>query len=214
MEPHENELLSAVDDLTLPRNVKVETDEGLTWATEDALLVQLEEAISSTTGRSGGRSLGHERMILDADALMRFHQITAAIGDWCRIEGTNVTRNPVKDLRAWHARRIGRPVTERTGDEFYINQLHDWANLIRGKMRPKRQWEIKRACPECDNTTWTDEEGDEFSHPLVVEFDPDAPLASAKWSCRNCGAGAEGVLAQRALAYNLETRDQEETTTV
>lgn len=28
-------LLEAVDDLTLPRNVKVETDDGHTWATEE-----------------------------------------------------------------------------------------------------------------------------------------------------------------------------------
>ena len=30
---------TAVDDLTAPRNVKVETDTGSTWASEDALLV-------------------------------------------------------------------------------------------------------------------------------------------------------------------------------
>lgn len=31
------ELLDLIDDLTLPRNVKVPTDDGHTWATEDAL---------------------------------------------------------------------------------------------------------------------------------------------------------------------------------
>lgn len=30
------ELLDAVDDLTLPKPVKVQTDDGHTWATEDA----------------------------------------------------------------------------------------------------------------------------------------------------------------------------------
>lgn len=31
-----SELLDAVDDLTLPRNVKVQTDDGHTWASESA----------------------------------------------------------------------------------------------------------------------------------------------------------------------------------
>lgn len=198
------DLLDAVDDLTLPRNVKVPTDDGHTWATEDALLVQLEEAIRSTTGRSGGRSASHTRMILDANALMQFHRITSIIGDWCRMVGATVTREPVKDLRAWHVAILAS--TDST--EFYLHELTGWATLIRGKLTPRSTLEFLRPCPECSATTYENEEGETVAHPVVIDYDPDAPMSTVRWSCRSCGETRTGEFAQRALAYDAETRGE------
>lgn len=197
------ELQDAVDDLTLPRNVKVATDDGHTWATEDALLVQLEEAIHSTTGRSGGRSASHTRMILDADALMQFHRITSAIGDWCRMFGASVTRDPVKDLRAWHAASLAR--TDMS--DFYLRELHAWAALIRGKLTPKATMQYLRPCPECAATVYVNDEGDTVPYPVLIEYDPDAPMSTVRWTCRACGEMRAGEFAQRALVYDAETRE-------
>lgn len=209
-----DELLDLVDDLTLPRNVEVKTDEGSTWATEDALLVQLQDAITSTTMRAGGRSLGHERMILDADALMRFHQITSAIGDWCRIEGVQIARNPrdpVVDLRTWHAARINRPLGERESDGFYVDQMTAWANLIRGKLSPRKRLEWVDPCPECAATHYTEESGDTAARPVVIDYDPNHPFQSVRWECRACGTVREGEFAVRYLARASETRGEETT---
>lgn len=199
------ELNDAVDDLTLPRNVKVSTDDGHTWATEDALLVQLEDAIHSTTGRSGGRSASHTRMILDADALMQFHRITSTIGDWCRMAGAKAQRDPVKDLRAWHVAILA--TQDDTG--FYLEQMKSWAALIRSKLAPRSTLEWLKPCPECNADDYVNEEGDTVAHPVVIDYDPDAPFASVRWTCRACGESRAGEFAQRALAYDGETREKE-----
>lgn len=197
-----SDLLDIVDELTLPKPVKVPTDDGYTWATEDALLVQLEEAIRSTTGRTGGRSASHTRMILDADALMQFHRIASTIGDWCRMAGAKVTRDPVKDLRAWYAATLKSNDTT----EFYLQHMRSWVALIRGKLTPKTTLEILGSCPECDATEWENDEGETIPHPVVVEYDPDSVMSTVKWSCRACGASRAGEFAQRALAFDAETR--------
>lgn len=198
------ELHDAVDDLTLPRNVKVQTDDGYTWATEDALLVQLEEAIRSTTGRAGGRSASHTRMILDADALMQFHRITSTIGDWCRMAGARVIREPVTDLRAWHVAMLARD--EDT--DFYLRELVGWANLIRGKLTPRVTVEFMHPCPECQATTWINDDGEEVKHPVVIDYDQGDPFASVRWSCRSCGHIRDGEFGVRALVYDAETRGE------
>ncbi len=199
------ELLDAVDDLTLPKPVKVATDAGHTWATEDPLLVQLQEAIISTTGRTGGRSAAHTRSILDADALMQFHRITSTIGDWCRMAGANVTRNPVTDLRAWHVAILARD----DGTDFYLRELRGWANLIRGKLSPRVTVEFLSPCPECDASEYENEQGEPVPHPVIIEYDQADPFQSVRWSCRSCGHSREGEFGVRALVYDAETRQTE-----
>lgn len=196
------ELLDRVDDLTLPKPVKVPTDDGHTWATEDALLVQLEEAIHSTTGRAGGRSASHTRMILDADALMQFHRITSTIGDWCRMAGAEVTRNPVKDLRAWYVAMLAND----GASDFYLRELQGWAALIRGKLSPRVTVEFLHPCPECAAETWQNDEGETVAHPVQIDYDQAEPFTSVRWSCRACGHIREGEFGVRALVYDAETR--------
>lgn len=198
------DLLDVVDDLTLPRTERVESAEGWTWVREDALLVQLQDAIASTTGRAGGRSLGHERMILDGDALLRFHRITSAIGDWCRMEGVRARRDPVRDLRAWFVARMRRPLSERLhADAFYERQLQEWADLIRAKFSDRRSLEWLAPCPECGAVEYEGDDGP-TPHPVVVSYHPDRPLQSVRWECRACGTAAEGEFAARYLAFEAE----------
>jgi hypothetical protein len=102
-----SELLDAVDNLTLPRNVKVQTDDGHTWASEDALLFQLEQAVSSSLkSGSGSGGAAWERNVLDSAALYQAGIIRAAIGDWCRIAGVKGRRTPIDGLRAWYVARL------------------------------------------------------------------------------------------------------------
>lgn len=199
------ELLDRVDDLTLPKPVKVPTDDGYTWATEDALLVQLEEAIRSTTGRTGGRSASHTRMILDADALFQFHKITTTIGDWCRIAGAKVTRDPVKDLRAWYVATLAND----DATDFYLRELTSWASLIRGKLSPRVCVEYMHPCPECDAETYANDEGETVNHPVVIDYDQADPFTSVRWSCRACGHVCEGEFGVRALVFDGETRQEQ-----
>ena len=196
-------LLDAVEDLTAPRNVPADTDTGRTWATEDPLLTQLEDAISSTTGRTGGRSAAHTRMILDADALMHFHRITSTIGDWCRMFRVPVTRNPVTDLRAWYTATLTRNDTT----DWYTAQLVGWANMIRQKLAPRITLEYMHACPECDATTYSDDDGNQIPHPVVIDYDKGDPFQSVRWSCRACGHVRVGEFGVRALVYDAETRN-------
>lgn len=194
------ELLDAVDDLTLPRNIKVPTDDGHTWASEDPLLVQLEESIHSTMGRTGGRGGGDSRMILDADALMRFSQISSVIQDWCRMVRARTSRRAVDDLRAWY---VAYSATQgESMDAFYINQLRKWAELIRGKLNPRETIEFTDPCPECHEAVWANEDGEMIPNPVIIDYDKTGDvLNDARGSCRACGATWQGVWQLRGMRH-------------
>ena len=200
------DLLDVVDELTLSRPKKLETDDGFMWVTEEPLLVQLEEAIRSTTGRTGGRSTSHARSILDDDALMQFHKITSTIGSWCRMVGAKVTRNPVVDLRAWHAARL----SSNDPDTFYLRELRSWVALIRGKLTPLTEWEWEGPCPLSDANEWVNDEGETITHPVRIEFDPERVMATVRWRCHACNGSQAGEFAQRFLAHDAETREKPE----
>lgn len=200
------ELLDAVDELTLPKPVKVPTDDGYTWATEDALLVQLQEAITSTI-RSGSGSGGAAwtRNVLDTDALHQAMIITSTIGDWCHMVGVKATRDPVKDLRAWYVKRMKASNPET----FYLNQLRKWATQIRAMINPPRTVEIVRPCPVCGQGAFTNDMGEVVQHPMVMTYraTEDRFWRGAKVLCRACENVWEGVGAMEELADELEEKD-------
>ena len=201
-------LLDAVDDLTLPRNVKVQIDGGFTWATEDALLVQLEESIHSTMGRTGGRGGGDSRMILDADALMRFSQIGSVIMDWCRMVRAHVSKNPSEDLRAWYVAYSATPGEQL--DAFYIKQLVKWADLIRGKLNPRETIEFTDPCPECREGDWVNEDGELIPNPVTIDYDKSGDvLNDAKASCRACGHTWQGVWELRGMRHAADEMSEQ-----
>lgn len=199
-------LLEAVDDLTLPRNVKVETDDGHTWATEDPLLVQLQEAVSSSI-RSGSGAGGAPwtRNVLDSDALHQAAIITSQIGDWCRMAGVVATRDPVVDLRAWYVARL----TATNPETFYLDQLRKWAAQIRAMVNPPKTLEITAACPVCGQGEYVNDMGENVRNPLVMTYRPDADNLdrSAKVMCRACEAVWNGGEAMAELRDELDERD-------
>ena len=200
------ELLQAVDDLTLPRNVKVPTDDGHTWATEDPLLVQLQEAVSSSlSSGSGSGGAPWTRNVLDSDALHQAAIITSTIGDWCRIAGATVTRDPVQDLRAWYAKRL----STRDPETFYLGMLQTWVTTIRTIVNPPKTLQILGACPVCKEVTYTNSAGETVSNPLVMTYRPDTANMhrAARASCRVCGTVWQGVEAMEELDTELREGD-------
>jgi len=200
-----NDLLDAVDDLTLPRNVKVPTDDGHTWATEDALLVQLTEAISSSI-RSGSGSGGAawQRNVIDGDALYRASLITSTIGDWCRMAGAAVNRDPLADLRAWYVAHTAHP---DHADEFYTGQLRGWAAQIRVMVNPPKLVEITAPCPVCGQGEYVNDMGERIRNPLALIYRPDADNTGARVMCRACDAVWSGVPAMEELRTELDEKE-------
>ena len=200
------ELLDAVDDLTLPRNVKVPTDDGHTWATEDALLVQLQESVSSSLNSgSGAGGSPSTRNVLDGDALYKAAVITSQIGDWCRMAGATVTRDAVTDLRAWHAAFLSRD----DPDEFYIRQMRAWAAQIRVMVNPPKTLEITAPCPVCGQGEYVNDMGERITNPLALTYRPDAEnlWRGAKVICRACAAVWAGGDAMEELRDELNDKE-------
>lgn len=202
------DLLTVVDELTLPKPVKVPTDDGYTWATEDPLLVQLQEAVSSSL-RSGSGSGGAPwtRNVLDSDALHQAAIITATIGDWCRIAGAVVTRDPVQDLRAWYAKRL----STRDPEAFYLGVLLKWVTTIRALVNPPKTLEILGACPVCKAVTYTNGSGETVRNPLAMTYRPDTANMhkAARASCRACDTVWQGTEAMEELRDELMEGDDE-----
>jgi len=201
-----NDLLSVVDELTLSKPVKVPTDDGHTWATEDPLLVQLQDAVSSSlSSGSGSGGAPWTRNVLDSDALHQAAIITATIGDWCRIAGATVTRDPVQDLRAWYAKRL----STRDPEAFYMGVLQTWVSTIRALVNPPKTRQILGACPVCKEVTYKNGEGETVRNPLVMTYRLDVKdvLKNARTTCRACETVWQGDEAMEELATELKEGD-------
>lgn len=207
------ELLESVDDLTLPRNVKVprekvhKTDPDFTWATEDALLVQLREAVSSSlSSGSGAGGSPSTRNVLDSGALHQAAIITSQIGDWCRMAGAKVTRDAVVDLRAWYVAHTAR---HDHSDEFYIGQLTAWANQIRTMCNPPKTVEITAPCPVCGQGEYMNDLGENVKNPLQMLYRPDADNMrhSARVMCRACENVWQGDTAMAELRDEIDEKE-------
>lgn len=200
------DLQEVVDELTLPKPVRVETDDGHTWATEDPLLVQLQDAVSSSV-RSGSGAGGSPwtRNVLDGDALYQAAVITSTIGDWCRMAGALVTRDPVVDLRSWYVARLASTNPEA----FYLAQLRAWVGQIRVMVNPPKTLEITAACPVCGQGEFTNDAGDLIRNPLVMTYrsNDDRFWRGAKVLCRACQNVWSGVEAMEELRDELDEKD-------
>ena len=200
------ELNDAVDDLTLPKPVKVQTDDGHTWATEDALLVQLREAVSSSLNSgSGAGGLPSTRNVLDSDALHKAAIITSQIGDWCYQAGVKATRDAVADLRSWHAAFISHDEP----DEFYLRQMRTWATQIRAMVNPPKTIEITAPCPVCGQGEYVNDLGERIVNPLALTYRPDSDhmWKNSRVLCRACATVWVGGDAMEELRDELNERD-------
>lgn len=201
-----NELLDAVDDLTLPRPVKVATDNGHTWAREDALLIQLREAVTSTLNSgSGAGGSPSTRNVLDSDALHRAGIITSAIGDWCALVDVKPTRDAVHDLRAWYVAYTNRDEPS----EFYTRQMQTWAHQIRTMVNPPKSVEITAPCPVCGQGEYVNDMGERLTNPLVLTYRPDSGSiwSDARALCRACSEVWEGEWRLRELRHDVDDKE-------
>lgn len=205
-----SDLLDAVDDLTLPRNVKVQTDSGYTWASEDALLVQLTEAVASGLGSpSGGSAAPWARNLLNTDALHAAGMITSQIVDWCRLVKAPTTRNATIDLRSWYVAFVA--TQGESLDIFYTRKLRKWAGEIRGMLNPPKMIQMTSACPECREAFYPNEDGDPVPYPIVVQYWANSASVweGAKASCRACGHEWKGQWELRGLRHSVDDMDAE-----
>jgi hypothetical protein len=210
----ESPLLEALEALTDPVRTKLIQDgavgsglAGQKTVTVELppLLTQLEEAIRGTIGIGGSGSLAHQRNMLDADALLRFSQISSQIMDWARMAGASVTKgNPVATLRAWYAKFTAG---SHSSEVWHTGMMLGWAEQIKEKLDPPRVWDLPDACPVCNASTWTNPTDEQtYLRPLVVEYKPDGPnvIQDAKALCRSC----KTVWGVRQLAFELEQAEE------
>lgn len=201
-------LEDAVDELTLPKPVKVPIDGGFTWATEDPLLDQLAQAVASGLGSpSGGAAEPWARNLLNTDALYMAGIITSQIGDWCRMVGAPTTRDAAVDLRSWHTWFTKAP--GESLDAGYIRKLGEWAVQIREMLNPPRVLEITRACTECLEAFYVNTEGNPVPWPLVLSYRANTGdmLDNATVKCRACGGEWKGEWALRGLRHDIDEMD-------
>ena len=203
-------LLEAVEDLAAPRNVPVDTDTGRTWATEDPLLTQLTEAVSSTL-KSGSGSGGPAwaRNVLDSNALHHAAIIRATINDRCRLAGIPGRHEPAPGLRAWYAARVALPDTLRGADDFYTGQLRGWAAQIRSIVNPPKVIEIVAPCPTCGEGTFTNDMGERVPNPLVLSYRPESGSIweDARATCRACQAVWDTEWQLRGLRHDIDNKE-------
>lgn len=202
------DLRRVVDDLTLPSRTRVsQVIDGTTYTRrleQDPLLLQLEAAIrgSMRSGSGASSNLPGETIPVDGDALHRFTLITTTITDWCRMAGLPKPAHPVDGLRAWQ----GATLATLTDPTWHVVTLRGWVSLIRSTLNPRRRMDLPDPCPECNATSWEDDDGNSGLRPLVLSWQPDTSdvLATAAVSCRSCGTEWRGITAVRAVAWMLE----------
>lgn len=213
-------LRDAVDALTLDgvERIPQRTDDGkllrIHTVVRPSPLARLAAAVASSTG-SGGRRSGSDRWamnVLDSDALHQAAQIRAAITDWCRRDGVPVTRDLVRDLRAWsdgvavaQAAGVGDPARQTVIIAARVDRLRAWARAIEAKLDPPRRVELRFACPVCGRADWENADGAMAPFPLVVEYHDygTAQAVEPRALCRACRTEWDGLQAIEELGDEL-----------
>jgi hypothetical protein len=202
------DLLDAVDELTLPKRVKVMQDEGVVSVTIPPLLTQLDEAIrSSMGGSSAGASMVSAGSVVNDAALFKLIQIGAQVRDWCRMVKVVPDRSDTAlSLRRWF---VAFPDEVSS---FHLRLLRGWASDVRGLLDPQRELELPDACPACDATAWWDQNDPSREgrlHPLVIRYRPDLLVVDGQPEARGadvlCRACTQ-VWGVRELRYALEQK--------
>ena len=197
------DLIDAVTALTKPTRTKVVRDDGSTVVVRhDALLVQLETAVtSSITGRAGGggQSTGN---VLNSAALYEASQITSQINDWCRLARVRVMRgDTIGNLTRWMVAFAGSHDESR----FYEDVLHGWVGTIRGLLDPRGRFQVEDPCVVCKADRYTDAEEVERRFPVIVEYEIADPQGTAVCKCLACDAQWAGWDALKELGEELST---------
>lgn len=216
-EPHD--LLSAVQALTRPQHEHFpQTDDDgklvkLHSIQQPPLLEQLYAAVNPSANKSAGSaSLPSTRNLIDGDALFEYAKMAAAVKDWCRLVTIDPTRDPVVDLDAWYV-AFTAANHDDTAADWYRTELRRWATLIRNILEPPKRFEITTPCPVCKSETWTNPDGEEIRHPILVEYrvTPEGNPVRPRARCRaaECGATWDNLEAIEELGTELSEKHAE-----
>lgn len=235
-----SDLLTAVDALTLPSVVKVKQSDGdREWTTEcrqDALLIQLRDAVAGGIGSHAGASAARERMPIDAGALELWAHIEGVVSSWYwAIPDVRLSRREVMmrsgvdvsmRLRVWyvhHANQVRAGKVSQLADLEVTRMVEGWVSKIRGTFDPVIRLDFYElvdgkpmpvACPieECGARYAFDPKTGDRIIAVVLEYrDLGAEtIDKAVGRCRSCEHEWAGGYGVRELAYYLDSRTRRE----
>lgn len=202
------DLIEAVHALTKGTRTKVVRDDGSTTVVRhDALLVQLETAVTSAITGNGGGAGAPTAVLVNSAALQRASIIRSQITEWCQLAKVRVTRDSTRDLTAWMIAYTGRDLEA----DWYTRTLHGWARTIRELLDPPKRIPLVDPCVACGATKYVNESGEEIPSPLVVEYDHVALHSSLRAVCRVCEVSWDGPEAVAELVTELKELHPETT---
>lgn len=215
------DILAVVDRLTLPHKtgLLVEHDDGREekhWVEHEALLVQLRNAVRSSTGaHPGGGGLPSERNVIDSDALEQYDSVCGQIQRlYAEQTDARPFRYPESNLRSWFvsfqlqvkARKISSDLVEQK-----YRKLNRIASQIEAKLNPPTVLEITAPCPRCEATHATDEHG-VYRRCLIVEsrIVEYRSLDHTRARCLACQATWLHGRGMRQLRYEIDQAEKGE----
>lgn len=221
------DLLDVVDVLTKPstEHITQKSDDGeyigIHSVQHPSLLDQLYASITPSAGNDGGSKsvAARERNMVKSEALAEWQLVTASVRGWCTTFGATWDKDDVSgSLRRWYIRFTVAAQTDAFA--WYEDELRRWVRNIRSQLEPPKRLEIRTRCPVCRSEYWTDQNGDTFRWPIIVEYRKvdDHPIRP-RATCRACpeiiGSATEwvGFEAVAELGDELTEKAEELTTT-
>ena len=213
-----DELLNVVDRLTQVHRseVLVEDDDGTEQRVtmlHDALIVQLRNLVHSSLGYTvQGAGLASERNVIDADALEQYEQVRAqATRLFKEVSDAKPFSSPESNLRHWYIEFKNQVNGRKVSTEVLhakLRKLNGMAYAIDNKLNPPTALEITAACPRCEATHGTDEQGI-YRRAILVEsrIVQYRSLDHTKARCIVCSATWLHGRGMRQLRYEIDTRE-------
>lgn len=213
------ELLDIVDRLTQVHKsaVIVESDAGdeqKVFITHEALITQLRQLIHSSLGATvQGAGLASERNVIDADALEHYEAVKGQINRlYKEVSDAALFVRPESNLRQWYL-EFSRQVRARKVSQEIVQEktrkLNKIAYAIESKLNPPTILEITAACPRCDATHGTDDQGVHRRAILVesriIQY---RSLDHTKARCTVCSAVWLHGRGMRQLRYEIDNREE------
>ena len=206
-------LAENINRLTLPHREPVDQvvdgKRQTTYVEHDALLVQLDQAVSSsqTFSKKGG-SLASERSMLDASALMLQDAIRQTLTrNWTKVSWKRVPKDLTKAVGVWHRRlELAARNGEVTAKVLWraVQLTKTWIFAIEQKFDPPITLEVTRPCPECD-VQYVYNQFDERNAAVVITWRKSFERSFA--SCRACDRAWYGESELRQLRWEIDQRD-------
>lgn len=213
------DILAVVDRLTLPHKTAVllEHDDGKPykqWLEHDALLVQLRNAVRSSTGaHPGAGGLASERAVIDSDALEQYDSICGQIARlYYEVTDARPFRYPESNLRSWFVafrRQVeSRKISTELVEAKY-KRLNRIASSIESKLNPPTMLEITAPCPRCGAHHATDENG-VYRRAILIEsrITEYRSLEHTRARCSACSATWIHGKGMRQLRYEIDQAER------